>query len=169
MLGRYDNFPVNIHRIENYTSKLSSKQLQQKLIQTLKVMNRKPFSFEEIAIPTIPNCEVIFEFGIAEDNGFNFIDEEETKKTLDAIKSGRLQTLDFFSAIRYYKINAENKTALKFDYYLTRTSFAAGAMEFQVFHQRGPRYISPEDLTALIIDKINAVSPKKVLKQIEPS
>ena len=109
MLGNIRQFPPNIHFIETLFRTLSTKQLQQKLIQALNVVNRKPFSFEEIAIPTIPNGEVIFEFGLAEDNGFNFIDAEETKKALEIIKSARLHTLDFFCAIRYYKVTAEKK------------------------------------------------------------
>ena len=169
MLGKYENFPTNIHRIESFDSSLTSKQLQQRLIQVLSSMNRKSFDFEEVANPTIPNCEVIFEFGLAEDNGFTFIDEEETKKTLDALKNGHLQTIDFFCAIRYYKINAEKKTPLKFDYYLIRTIFGNSTVEFQIAHQRGPRYLSPEDLTALIFNKINETSPKKVLRKTEHS
>ncbi len=169
MLGTYDSFPLNIHFIETFSSALSSKPLQQKLMQTIKAVNRQPFGFEEIAIPTIPNGEVIFEFGLAEEDGFNFIDEEETKKALDAIKNGHLQTLDFFCAIRYYKITAEKKIPLKFDYYMIRTSFAAKSVEFQVFHKQGPRYISPEDLACLITDKVNAYSSKKILKKTQPT
>src|SRR5512145_1998141 len=101
MLGKYDNFPPNIHFIESFTSKLITKQLQQKFIQTLHELNRKPFRFEEIAIPTIPNSEVIFEFGIAEDDGFNFLDEEETTKTVNLLQSEHVTSLDFFCAIRY--------------------------------------------------------------------
>jgi hypothetical protein len=169
MLGIYDNFPQSIHYIGTYSAALSTRQLQQRLIQALKVVNRKPFSFEEIAIPTIPNGEVIFEFGLAEDNGFNFIDTEETKKALNTIKDRRLQTLDFFCAIRYYKVTAEKKVALKFDYYMIRTNYAVGTVEFQIHHKQGPRYISIEDLASLIVDKVNAVSSKKILKKTEPT
>jgi hypothetical protein len=168
MLGKYENFPVNIHLLETFTSQLNTKQLQQKLILTLKEMNRKPFRFEEIAIPTIPDCEILFEFGIAEGEGFNFLNDEETKKALEILKSEQVPSLDFFCAIRYYKICAEKKTALKFDYYMLKTGFAAKKAEFQVFHKQGPRYISPEDLVNIITDKINKTSVKRVLKKIEP-
>jgi hypothetical protein len=169
MLGKYDNFPINIHRIDCFDSPLPTKQLQQKLIQALCGLNSKTFDFEEVAIPTIPKCQVIFEFGIAQDNGFNFIDKEETQKALDSIKSNRLQTIDLFCAIRYYRFDGEKKTPLKFDYYLTRIVFGAGKLEFQVFHQRGPRYISPEDLTDIITVKMNQSSSNKALRKTEPS
>ncbi len=80
-LGFYENFPSNIHMIESFNSTLSSKQLQQKLIQVFYDVNRKEFSFEEVANPTIPECKVIFEFGLADAESFNYIDEEEARKS----------------------------------------------------------------------------------------
>jgi hypothetical protein len=168
MLGKYENFPLNIHFLETFTSTLNSKKFQEKLILTLKDMNRKPFRFEEVSIPTIPNSEVIFEFGIAEGEGFNFLDEQETQKVLEETENVQKSSLDFFCAIRYYKISAEKKTALKFDYYMFKASFAAKIVEFQVFHKQGPRYISPEELVTIITDRINKTSTKRVLKKNEP-
>ena len=164
-LGFYQNFPTNIHRIDNFNSTLSSKQLQQKLIQVFYEVNCKEFSFEEVANPTIPQGKVIFEFGLAESEGFNFIDEEEVKKTQKILAKERLSSMDFFCSIRYYKGNGEKKTPLKFDYYMLRTIFSKEAFEVQVFHERGPRYISPEELTAFIFTKVNELSNKKILKK----
>jgi hypothetical protein len=167
MLGAYDNFPQTIHLIESYSTKLNIKQLQQKLIQTIKNMNRKPLHFEDIAVPTIPNSEVIFEFGLAEGDGFNFIDQEEENKVTELLKSQQLQMMDFFCAIRYYKLSEGKKIALKFDYYMIRSHFASGVVEFQIFHKQGPRYLSPQDLLSLIIERINFSSPKRILVRIE--
>ena len=75
--------------------------------------------------------------------------------------------MDFFCAIRYYKGTAENKTPLKFDYYLMRLIFGKNAVEIQVFHERGPRYISPEDITTFLVNKVNKTSSRKTLKKIE--
>jgi hypothetical protein len=167
-LGFYENFPSNIHMVESFNSTLSSKQLQQKLIQVFYDVNRKEFSFEEVANPTIPECKLIFELGLAEAKSFNYIDEEELGRTLNLLEKERLHTMDFFCAIRYYKGNAEKKTALKFDYYLLRTIFSKDAFEIQVFHERGPRYISPEDLALFIFNKINEAAKRKVLKKSNP-
>ena len=166
-LGFYENFPPNIHRVESFNSTLSSKQLQQKLIQIFYEINRKEYSFEEIANPTVPEGKVIFEFGMAESESFNYIDEEEVKKALNLLAKQRLHSMDFFCAIRYYKGNGEKKSALKFDYYLLRTVFSKDTLEVQVFHERGPRYISPEDLTMFIYNKLNETSPRKILKKNE--
>lgn len=165
-LGFYENFPPNIHLVESFNSTLSSKQLQQRLIQVLYEINKKEFSFEEAANPTIPECKLIFEFGLADAENFNYIDEEEVKKVLNVLEKEHLRTMDFFCAIRYYK--GEKKRALKFDYYLLRIVFNRGILEIQVFHKKGPRYLSPEDLTLFIFNKINEASNRKILKK-QPS
>jgi hypothetical protein len=169
MLGRYENFPEGIHRIEHFTLALPSKKLQQKLIHILSEINRKTFNFEEIANPTVPECTIIFEIGIADAKSFNYIDEEETKKTLNALKKEPFRVLDFFCAVRYYKTKTEKKTPLKFDYYMIRFAFGKDTLEMRVFHERGPRYISPEDIVAFLVNKVNEASGRKILKKIESS
>jgi hypothetical protein len=167
-LGYYENFPQNIHKFETFSSTFSRKQLQKNIIQLLHDVNCKELSFEEIAYPTIPEGTVIFEFGLAENGNFNYIDEEELKKALRLIAKDRLDVLDFFCAIRYYKGKAEKKTSLKFDYYLLRTIFGKGSLEVQVFHERGPRYISPQDLVDFLQCKLNENKTRKILKKNEP-
>ena len=169
MLGFYDNFPVNIHRIENFSTAFSNKKLQQRLIQVLREINRRTFSFEEIAYPTVPKCTIIFEAGLAEAKSFNYIDEEEAKKALNALRKAPFHTMDFFCAVRYYKGTADKKTPLKFDYYMMRIVFGKNAVEIQVFHERGPRYISPEDIVTFLVNMINETSPRRILKKIETS
>ena len=168
MLGLYENFPENIHRMESFTSSLSSKKLQQRMIQVLHEINRKTFSFEEIVHPSVPECAVIFELGIAESKSFNYIDEEETKRVLNALKKEPFKVMDLFCAVRYYKDKTEKKTPLKFDYYLLRFAFGKNAVEIQVFHERGPRYISPEDIVTFLVNMVNEASARKILKKIEP-
>ena len=163
--GFYENFPVNIHRIDSFNSTFSSKQLQQKIVQVFYEINSKEFSFEEVTNPTVPQGRVIFEFGLAELGDFNYIDEEEIKKTLNFLSKERLNSMDFFCAIRYYRGIGEKKSPLKFDYYILRTIFSKHMLEVQVFHERGPRYISPEELTTFIFTKINETSNRKILKK----
>jgi len=167
MLGFYENFPVNIHRIEAFATPLSNKRLQRRLIKVLHDVNRRTFSFEEVACPTVPKCTIIFEAGLAEAKSFNYIDEEETQKVLSALRKAPFQTMDFFCAVRYYKGTAENKTPLKFDYYLMRLIFGKNSVEIQVFHERGPRYISPEDIITFLVNEVNKISSRRTLKRVE--
>ena len=166
-LGFYENFPSNIHVVESFNSTLSSQQLQQRLIQVLYEINRREFSFEEAANPTIPECKLIFEFGLADAEGFNYIDEEEVKKVRTLLGKENLHTMDFFCAIRYHK--GEKKKSLKFDYYLLRTVYEKDMLEIQVSHKKGPRYMSPEDLTMFILNKTNETSNRKILKKKPPA
>jgi hypothetical protein len=163
MLGFYDNFPVNIHRKEKFTTKHSSRALQQKLVQVFREINSKTFSFDEIVQSTLPESIIIFEMGLAEGNSFNYIDRKETKKVSSALRKDALRTIDLFCAIRYYKKTAEKKTPLRFDYYMIRMAFNGNTVEIQVFHERGPRYLSPEDVISFLVKETNKTSERKTL------
>ena len=166
-LGHFQNFPTNLHQIETFTTTLSTRRLQQMLLQVLQQANCKEFSFEEVTNPTIPSGRVIFEFGIAEDEGFNFIDEAEFRKATDFVAKTHVATMDFFCSIRYYKLEGEKKLPLKFDYFMFKFTFAGGTLEVSVFHERGPRYISPEELVAFIFNNVNHSSKhRKVLNRM---
>ncbi len=167
MLGFYENFPVNIHRVEAFTTSMAIKSLQQRMIKVLCYINSKKFSFEEVSCPTVPKCTIIFEAGLADSGGFNFIDEEETRKVLNALRASAFQTMDFFCAIRYYKGTAENKTPLKFDYYMLRIVFGRNSLEIQVFHERGPRYVTPEDIVTFVVNEVNKTSSRRILNILE--
>jgi hypothetical protein len=168
MLGLYKNFPENIHKKESLTSILPDQKLQQKLVQTLHEVNRKQFRFEEIGHPAMPDCTVIFEFGIAETMNFTFIDAEETKRILKALKKQPFKIMDFFVAVRYYKGTAPKKTPLRFDYYMLRFIFDEdNSVEVQVFHERGPRYTSPGDIVEFIEKEVNGSSTRKILRKVE--
>lgn len=150
---------------QGFNSSIPSGQLQRRLIQTFYEVNKKEFSFEEAANPTIPGCKIIFEFGLADAESFNYIDEEEVEKALNLLAKERLDVLDFFCAIRYYKVGEEKNTALKFDYYLIRTVYNRRIFEIQVYHKKGLRYLNAEDLTLFIVNRINEASKRKVLKK----
>ncbi len=165
-LGLFEKFPALIHFSETFSSALPTKQLQQRLIRIFYEVNKLEFSFEEAANPTIPNCKVIFEFGIADGKAFNYMDGEELEKALYLLEKEQLDSIDFLCSIRYYKILGDKKTALKFDYYFIRTMYGDNSFEIDVAHEKGPRYISPEDLTTFISKKVNEGVRTKILTQV---
>ncbi len=117
----------------------------------------------------IPGCTIVFEFGIADSNGFTFIDCDETKNILTSIEKEIFSIMDFFCAIRYYRDYATRKKPQKFDYYLARFVFNEDTTTLNIFHERGPRYLSPMDMIDFLAKKINETSArgsKKVLKKI---
>jgi hypothetical protein len=170
MLGFYEGFPTNVHKTVVFTTLVSSKRLQEQIIKLFHELNNKVFSLEDVAVPSTPQCTVIFEFGIAETNNFNYLDDEEAEKTLKAIRKKPLQIIDIFCAIRYYKkVQDEEKRPLRFDYYMLRFLFNKNMVEMLVLHERGPRYVSPEEIITFLASKINEAFSKKVLKSLETS
>jgi hypothetical protein len=167
MLGLYEQFPQNIHKTVIFTTSLSTKKLQQTLIQTLHKVNNESFALNEVATPSSPQHTVVFEFGIAEANNFNYLDEEETKKACKVVEGKPFQILDFFCVLRYYKMQNDERKSLRFDYYMTRFVFNKNMMEIQVFHERGPRYVTPEELAFFVVEKISELFSRKVLNLLE--
>ena len=100
---------------------------------------------------------------LADGQSFSYLDEVTLETAVDSL-SKEVQTLDFFCAIRYYKRVGDKKTPLKFDYYLIRTLYVKGVLELQVYHERGPRYVAPEDLTEFLLIKSTLIRIAKFLK-----
>lgn len=125
-------------------------------------LNQSEFTFEQVSIPTIPQGRLFFEFGIAEATNFTFINEEVMRKTLKNLAK-EPKILDLFCAIRYYKMEGEKKRALKFDYYIIRMIFDKSTFEVQTFHERGPRYLLPQEVFTFVVTKINESIGKKIL------
>jgi hypothetical protein len=165
MLGLYENFPVTVHRIMQYVTLTSNRSLQQKLTHTLHTLNTRAFSLEKITDVSIPECTASFEFGIAQANDFNYLDDDETETVLKTINKKPLRVMDFLCVVRYHRLRGEKKTTLRFDYSLIRFSFSKNLMDVQVFHERGPRHTSPEDISNFIVNKVNEASSKTALKE----
>jgi len=164
MLGFYTNFPKTLHKKASFSTSTSNRRLQQLLIETAFKLNNRAFQSEEIATPSLRRCSVIFEFGVAEDNDFNYLDAQEKSTLLKTIKRKPLQIMDFLCIIRSYKIKNGQKAPLRFDYYMLRFQFKKRLMGMQICHEKGPMHTSPEELISLIISKINGSSARKVLK-----
>ncbi len=164
MLGTYENFPATLHGTGHFLVQASIKRLQQRLTETFQKLNNETFAIEDVTDPSIPQCTVNFEFGIAETDNFNYIDDEEAKRALKTILKKPFINMDFLCALRYHKMLERQRKPLRFDYYMLRFAFNEGTIELQVFHEKGPRYISPEDIIKFITDKINQGSTKRILK-----
>ena len=166
MLGVYQSFPKNIHTMACFRVSASKKRTQRALTQTLHKLNNETFSLEDVAGPSVRQCTVVLEFGIADEVNFNYLDEKETNKALKVTNKKPLKIMDFFCAIRYYKTENRKKTPLKFDYYMLRFTFNRKSTEIQVFHERGPRHVSPEEIVNFVVNKINEKFSRKILKAI---
>jgi hypothetical protein len=167
MLGFYVNFPQNAHKIAVFSTSISNKRLQQALTQTLLKLNNETFSLEQVATPSVPHCKVVFEFGIADENDFDYLDTHEKEKLLKAINKKTFPVMDFLSVIRYYRFEEEKRSRLRFDYYMLRFMFNKNLIEIRVFHEKGPMHVSPEELAEFVVSRINSAFSKKALKPFE--
>jgi len=155
LLGCYENFPEAVHGIAQFSHFLSSSVLQQTILQTFHRLNHESHNVGEVTPLAPSECEASFEFGLAEGSAFNYLDRDEADRALKTVSEKALETLDFFCAIRYRAIDKEKRSRLKFDYYLLRFTFERGNAEMRVFHERGPRRVSPEELLVFLVKDIN--------------
>jgi hypothetical protein len=102
------------------------------------------------------NCTVNFEFGVADADTFNFLDEEEHKKIQKTLKQQSLPVLDIYCVARYHLTEADGKRRpLKFDYGMLRFAFGRRNMELFVYHERGTQRIPLEDMAHFIRNQVN--------------
>jgi len=99
---------------------------------------------------------VSFEFGIAEESAFNFLDEEELQRAHKSIADKALSTLDVFCATRFHTVDEGGKRKpLKFDYHLLRFTFYKKNVELLISHERGTQRIPLEDLVTFLANRVN--------------
>jgi len=157
LLGRYDDFPTNIHGVARFTYPSSTQTLTIVIAQVLHQLNKQTIDMKTVTKASPSNCVVNFEFGIADAETFNFLDEEEHKKLEKALRKEALPILDIFCAARYHVTEADGKRkSLKFDYNMLRFAFYRKNMELFVYHERGIQHIPLEDLVLFLkyqIDK----------------
>jgi len=147
LLGRFENFPIFVHKTKNFKINAPLKLIQRKIIRLLHNLNGKEISSKCIFNGVDAGFKVIFEIGIADGANFNYLDELELKRCLDHLKSKSFKVLDFFLVNRYYKIDSKGqRKPLKFDYQIMRLEFSNDNLMIRVYHERGPRRIQLEEL-----------------------
>lgn len=164
MLGVYSNFPRVVHRTARFSMPASNKRLQCALVEAFFRLNNTTLPLEEVATPSIPECEVGFEFGVAEDNDFNYLDNEEKDKLLTVIEKKPFRAIDFLCILRYRKLKTEKKMSLKSDRYMLRLRFGKGLTQIKVFHEKGLMYTSPKDWPEFVVKRISAEFSSKTAK-----
>lgn len=166
MLGRYENFPEVIHGVASFTFPISKQQLQQAILRATHELNHEVYDMKDFTPFSKLPCEVSFEFGVAEDVTFNYLDKEEFERFRKLIEIKPLRTLDIFAVIRYHTVARGKRRPLKFDYNMLRFTFFRKTMELLVSHERGNRHISIEDFILFLTSKINERLLKKAGKRL---
>ena len=168
MLGRYENFPEVIHGRARFKCQGSVREVQRAIFCSFHRLNRKVFRLDVIASHLSPECEVGFEFGIAEDMVFNYLDKGELNRFEKCIVKKELPIMDFFCAVHYHTVNKNGKRVpLKFDYHLIRFTFHGNSVKLWVSHERGPQHVPPEDFINFISSRINEELSKEELEPLD--
>jgi hypothetical protein len=167
MLGVYKKFPKDLQWTGSFSVSVSAKRLQQILFDSFVKLNSETLKLEDIADPSIPDCRVNFEIGIADGDDFCLLDGETKLRLLATLRKRSFERLDFLFVARYRKMSSELGGRMRFDYYILRVLFNEKLVQLDVAHKKGVRHTSPDDIVNLITDKVNRVYTRKILKIIE--
>jgi hypothetical protein len=167
LFGRYEHFPESIHAIALFNYQGSADNIQQAILCELHHLNHEVYDLGAVTPYLNQKCEVSFEFGVAEDNVFNFLDEKELEQCLKHVSKKKLQTLDFFSVVRYHVFKEGNKRIpLRFDYHVLRYTFSKGCLEMRIRHEKGAQRIPLDELTNFLSKRVNAELSRKKLNPL---
>lgn len=154
MLGTYDDFPQIHHGTARFSYSVKTIELQRAILNCLLELNENT---EGLTIPELArqNMKVEMEAGVADGLTFNFLNRDVHKQCLKAASESGFKTLDFFLAVRYYRIEDAAKKPLKFDYYIMRFMFEEKEVEMCVHHERGTRRLAVKEFMSFQVYRIN--------------
>jgi hypothetical protein len=167
LLGRYENFPENIHAVASFDYQESAKDVQKAILCTFHSLNNEVCDLGAITPFLTQKCEVGFEFGVAEGFDFNYLDQKQVNECLQFVAENEVQTLDFFVIVRYHSVKEEGKRVpLRFDYHVLRFVFQGSGLEMRIRHEKGSQRITLDDLTTFITNKINTELSQRSLTRL---
>lgn len=156
-LGVFTNLPRILHGYAKLTSEADPLILQRTFIKILGKLNSKKV---EMAISLsgheglLPG-EIGFEVGVAEGDCFNYMDNSEEERLMSVLQSnGLMPVLDSFLIVKC-KVKNGRKHSPWFDRYIMRGKFTEGNVEFQLFHERGMRRLSPDELINMLVEELD--------------
>ncbi len=167
MIGVFDGFPARAHANADYAFSVSTKRLQQAVTNALCKLNTQTCAITDVGGPSIPDCSVAFEIGIADKWDFSYLDAEEKERMLKWIGTAPLEVMDFLCVLKYCRL-LENgaKKSLKSDHYMLRLRFESNLLGLQIFHERGVRHVLPEEFATFVHRRISEAFPKRVLRKV---
>ncbi|MEJ2241789.1 MAG: hypothetical protein P8Y18_06575 [Candidatus Bathyarchaeota archaeon] len=167
MLGEYRNFPKNIQGIARFEYRDPTRSIQKAILFTFHKLNQEISNCFDVTSYLDQNCEIGFEFGIADGTDFIFLDNKELERCERNLSENDWNSLDFFIIIRYYRIKMDNKRIpLKFDSHIIRFIFYKDFLELQIRHEKGPQRISLDDFADFMAGKINSELSRRKLSPI---
>lgn len=158
--GVYGGFPEKWHRRLSIKFYAPPADIQRALVNVLYELNGR--SIKSYWTRNIgADIDVIFEFGVADNLTFHYIDSDTLDTLLKVIREGKIRILDIICIIRYYVeenhvSKGRRRKPLRFDYYFLRFIFNDGKLEIRVFHVKGPQRILADEVVEFLANCINA-------------
>jgi len=167
MEGIYAHFPDTYHCVALFLHNVSRRKFQKSLIGLFYEMNMGEESFNVQSI-TSHGIKIAFDIGIADELTFNFLDDEERNKWLSILDKRDHEILDFLLVARYYVSRRGKDQPLRFDYYMLRFLFGHGSVELRIYHEKGTRRLSIEDLVDLLYKGLSRRIGEELSMRLEP-
>lgn len=168
MLGRYKGFPEVTHGRARFICQGSVRDVQQSMLSSFHRLTQEIYRLDAIAPHMSSDCEVGFDFGVAEDMVFNYLDEQELDRFRKDINKEELPIMDLFCAVHYHTANKNGKRVpLKFDYHLIRFIFHRNSVNLWIHHERGPQRVPLEELITFLANRINEELSKSQIKPLK--
>ncbi len=170
LLGYFKNFPTRVQKIVPFVFQTEPENVQIAISKALHRLNNETNDLQSLTYASPPNCKVNFEFGVAEEDTFTFLDKDElTRLTAALEKRETINILDFFCAIRYHQtVQGGKSKSLRSDYLLLRFAFRRRIMELFLVHERGIQHLPLKDLTAFLIKRINTELVQRKIPSLIP-
>ncbi len=167
MLGRYEEFPTHAFRSAQFVYLDSFHRLQIAMAQAMHRLNQRTIDLATITAASPPSCYVNFEFGIADTDAFQYLDQKQLSTVEKALKAQSLPILDVFCAATYHiKKEKGGDKPLQFDYSVIRFTFENQDVELFLHYIRGIQRIPRKDFIVFLkaqIDKELAEKQHKTL------
>ncbi len=152
MLGRYENFPATAHGTARLTYSVSQAKLQKAILAAFHRLNKKKRRLGEVSYSSVQSCRIGFEFGVADEATFTYLDRNELSVVESQISKEALAFLDFLCVLTYHKAKGSSTpTPMKFDYFMVRFAFDRKQATLYVSHERGPQHVDTQDLIAFLM------------------
>jgi hypothetical protein len=157
-LGIFTNFPTIVHGTGEAFHKDPLHKVQRATILALKELNnyreRYPLSVSGQSGTYIGTLG--FEIGIADDLFFNYLDDETVQKLCKPLHPRRkYHLLDFLIIVTYHYTQQKKRIALNFDHFHLRLLFDKRRVEGRLFHNKGTRRISLDEVLNRVFNQIS--------------
>lgn len=156
-LGTLEQFPTVYHARASLLFDINTDSLQKAILRGLRELSqeRRHLDLTIADLPGYQSGEIKFKFGVGNKDGFDILDDKEAERVVRRIEEkGPFSTLDLAFHL-HYSTSVSKKHKVHQDQYMARLAFQSGRVEILLYHLRGVRRTSPDELVRLLLSTTN--------------